>query len=169
MKRALIALLLLCTAAPLLAIEASEFAARRARLAKEIGPNGILVVFSAKPATRNGDVDYPFRQSDDLLYLTGIAQTDTTLVMVPGDPAFGEVIFARERNPQQELYTGKVLGNDEVTKISGIKNVFGAGRFRLFVNIALGGGPWPNPDVIDRIPPRATPVFSDAVRDSRAE
>ena len=168
MKRALIVLLSLA-ATSAFAIDTAEFAARRARLAKELGPNAMLVVFSAKPAIRNGDVEYPFRQSDDLLYLTGISQTDTTLVMLPGESGFSEAIFTRERNPQQELFTGKVLSNDEVTRISGIKNVFPAGRFRLFVNVALLGGPWPAPDSVDRVPPRATPAFTETVRAGRAE
>src|SRR2546430_12027341 len=114
MKRALILLSLLTTTA--YGIDAAEFAARRARLAKELGPNAMLVVFSAKPAIRNNDVEYPFRQSDDLLYLTGITQTETTLVMLPGESGLSEAIFTRERDPQRELFTGKVLSNDEVTK-----------------------------------------------------
>jgi Xaa-Pro aminopeptidase len=168
MKRLLFSLLFLL-ATPAFAIDPAEFAARRARLAHELGPNAMLVVFSAKPAIRNGDVEYPFRQSDDLLYLTGITQTDTTLVMLPGESAFSEVIFTRERNPQQELFTGKVLSNEQVTKISGIKNVFGAARFRQFVNVVLTGGSWPSPEAIERMPPRATPTFTDAVRAGRAE
>ena len=129
----------------------------------------MLVVFSAKPAIRNNDVEYPFRQSDDLLYLTGITQTETTLVMLPGESGFSEAIFTRERDPQRELFTGKVLSNDEVTKISGVKKVFAAGRFRQFVNVALLGGPWPSPDAVDRVPPRAAPLFNDALRAGRAE
>src|SRR5882762_10197238 len=168
MKRALIVLLSLA-ATSAFAIDAAEFAARRARLAKELGPNAILVVFSARPSIRNNDVEYPFRQSDDLLYLTGITQTETTLVLLPGESGFSEAIFTRERNPQAELFTGRVLPNDEVTKISGVKAVFGAGRFRPFVNIALSGAAWPNPDAVDRVPPRATPMFNDAVRAGRDE
>jgi len=168
MKRIVI-LLLSLAATSAFAIDAAEFAARRARLAKEIGPNAMLVVFSAKTAIRNGDVEYPFRQSDDLLYLTGIAQTDTTLVMLPGESGFSEVIFARERNPQLELYTGRVLSNDDVTKISGVKTVLGAGRFRQFANTALSGGAWPVPDAVERVPGRAMPAFYDAVRNGRAE
>jgi Xaa-Pro aminopeptidase len=171
MKR-IVVLLLSLAATSAFAIDAAEFATRRARLAKEIGPNAMLVVFSAKTAIRNGDVEYPFRQSDDLLYLTGIEQTETTLVMLPGESDFKEVIFTRERNPTQELFTGKVLSNDEVTKISGIKQVFGAGRARMFINsVALGGGqwPWPNPDSVERMPKRALPAFIEAVRGARAE
>src|SRR5436190_13153097 len=168
MKRALI-LLLFLAATSAFAIDAAEFAARRARLAKELGPNAMLVVFSARPAVRNGDVEYPFRQSDDLLYLTGIAQTDTTLVMLPGESGLGEAIFTRERNPQQELFTGRVLANDEVTTISGVKSVFAASRFRQFVNVALSGAAWTTPDAVDRMPGRGMPAFNDAVRAGRAE
>ena len=67
----------LSLAVPLLAqkptIDASEYAARRARLAKEIGTNAIFVAFSPRQQIRSGDQEWPFRQSDDLLYLTGIA------------------------------------------------------------------------------------------------
>ncbi len=169
MRRLMILLVLAVSWSAVAQIAPAEFAARRARLAKEIDPNAMLVVFSAKPAIRNGDVEYPFRQSDDLLYLTGIAEPDTTLVMLPGESGFSEVIFTRERNPQQELYTGRVPSAEEITKRSGIKSVFGSGRFRPFVNVALNGGAWPAPDSIERIPGRAMPAFYDALRNGKAE
>src|SRR5258705_385379 len=122
--------IVLIVATPLLAqaasrpvIDASEYAARRARLAKEIGPDTIFVAFSPKLQIRSGDQEWPFRQSDALLYLTGIAEEETTLVMVPGDPEFVEVLFVRDRNPQQEVWTGRIPPHDEITKISGIKRV----------------------------------------------
>ena len=111
-------------------IDASEYAARRARLATEIGPDTIFIAFSPKLQIRNGDQEWPFRQSDALLYLTGIAEEDTTLVMVPGDPEFAEVLFVRDRNPQQEVWTGRIPPHDEITKISGIKHIESSGRWR---------------------------------------
>src|SRR6266536_2987575 len=68
--------------ATIAAIPSSEYQARRARLAKEIGPNAMLVVFSGKPKARDMDIEYPFRQGDWMMYLTGINQPDTTLVML---------------------------------------------------------------------------------------
>jgi Xaa-Pro aminopeptidase len=143
-------------------IDATEYAARRARLAKEIGPNGLLVVFSPKQQIRSGDQEWPFRQSDALLYLTGIDGEETTLIMVPGDPEFAEVLFVRDRNPQQEVWTGRIPPHDEITKISGIKRIEPAGRWRGFLISALNGGTWPQPEQTERIPPRAMPHFADA-------
>ena len=133
MRRLITILLALVSAASLFAqtstkpsIDASEYAARRARLAKEIGPNAILVLFSAKLQIRSGDQEWPFRHSNDLLYLTGIAEEDTTLVMVPGDPDFAEVLFVRDRNPLQEGWTGRIPPHEEIMKISGKRILIGA-------------------------------------------
>ncbi|PYQ56424.1 MAG: hypothetical protein DMF58_20775 [Acidobacteria bacterium] len=41
------------------AIPASEYQARRARLAKEIGSNAMLIMFSAKPKARDLDIISP--------------------------------------------------------------------------------------------------------------
>ncbi len=173
MRRLTTILLALLAAVPLLAqkptIDASEYAARRARLAKEIGPNAIFVAFSPKLQIRSGDQEWPFRQSDDLLYLTGVAEEDTTLVMIPGDPDFAEVLFVRDRNPQQEVWTGRIPPRDEITKISGVKRVESAGRWRGFVNAAIAGGAWTSPESTERIPPRAMPNFYAAITAGSAE
>jgi Xaa-Pro aminopeptidase len=150
-------------------IDASEYAARRARLAKEIGPNAMLVVFSPKQQIRSGDQEWPFRQSDALLYLTGIDEEETTLVMVPGDPDFAEVIFVRDRNPQREVWTGRIPPHEEITKISGIKRVESSGRVQGFVASSLGGSAWSSSESTERLPPRAMPNFYGAVIAGKAE
>ncbi|MDQ3253330.1 MAG: aminopeptidase P N-terminal domain-containing protein, partial [Acidobacteriota bacterium] len=48
----------------------AELIERRARVAKEIGPNGILVLYSAEPRVYTNDVDYEYRQENNLYYLT---------------------------------------------------------------------------------------------------
>ncbi|HXA17766.1 MAG TPA: Xaa-Pro aminopeptidase [Thermoanaerobaculia bacterium] len=151
------------------AIDPSEYAARRARLAKEIGPNAMIVLFSSKLQIRSGDQEWPFRQSNDLLYLTGIAEEETTLVMVPGDPDFAEVLFVRDRNPMQEGWTGRIPPHEEITKISGIKRVESAGRWRALITSAMFGSQWPSPDSAERILPRAMPNFYSAVLAGSAE
>lgn len=151
----------------LLAIQSiapSEFAARRAEVAKQIGPNGMLVVFSAKPKVRDNDIQYPFRQSDWMLYLTGISEPETTLVILPGETDNREVVFVRDSNPRQEMWTGHIPMHGEINAASGISRVESLGRFRPFLNAAFSGG------TLDPVfYPRAMPVFYDAVRNGRAE
>ncbi len=154
---------------PIPVIDASEYAARRARLAKELGPNAIFVAFSPKLQIRSGDQEWPFRQSDALLYLTGIDEIDTTLVMVPGDPEFTEVLFVRDRDPQQEVWTGRIPPRDEITRISGMRRIESSARWRRFVAAALSGNQWPAPESTERLSPRATPHFYGAVTSGAAE
>ena len=146
------------------AIPSSEYQARRARLAKEIGPNGMLIVFSGKPKARDMDIEYPYRQSDWMLYLTGIDQPDATLVMIPTADDLREVLFVRDSNARQEMWTGHIATHDEVSARSGIAKVESAARFRPFVNAALGGGPWG-----DSTYSRAMPSFYNVVRSGNAE
>ncbi|HEY8134235.1 MAG TPA: aminopeptidase P N-terminal domain-containing protein, partial [Thermoanaerobaculia bacterium] len=164
MMRIVALLLFSAQAAVAAAIPAADYQARRARLAKEIGPNAMLIVFSAKPKARDADIEYPFRQGDSMLYLTGIDQPDATLVMLPGEKEFHEVVFVRDSNPSQEMWTGHIATHGEVTATSGISKVESAGRFRGFVNAALRGGSW------DQVfYPRAMPAFYNTVRSGQAE
>jgi len=164
MMRSAALLILSAQLAAAASIPSSEYQARRARLAKEIGPDAMLVVFSGKPKARDMDIEYPFRQGDTMLYLTGMDQPDATLVMLPGETELREVLFVRDSNPRQEMWTGHIVTHDEVTAGSGISKVESAARFRPFINAALGGGVW---DPL--FYPRAMPSFYNTVRTGNAE
>ena len=43
-------------------IAPAEYQARRAALAKSIGPDALFMAFSSEPARRTGDVDWPCRR-----------------------------------------------------------------------------------------------------------
>ena len=145
-------------------IPASEYQARRARLAKEIGPNGMLIISSARPKARDMDIDFPYRQGDSMLYLTGIDQPDATLVMLPGEADYREVLFVRDSNARQEMWTGHIATHDEVTAISGIAKVESNSRFRAFLTAAFNGTQW---DPVNY--QRAMPSFYNAARHGTAE
>lgn len=102
---------------------ASEYVARRAALVKRMGPDDILLLLSPPPSNRDGDVDWPFRQEDNLLYLTGIQEPETTLILVPGQSDLPELLLARPSKPQEEVWTGRVPTADALTAKSGVKVV----------------------------------------------
>ena len=166
---AALALATLASSAQPLAPTASEYAARRAAVAKAIGTDAMLIALSAQPARRTGDVDWPFRQEDNLLYLTGMTAPDTSLVLLPGETERRELLFALDRDPQNERWTGRILSADEVRKATGVKEVESARRLEQFVNAVLEGNGFGARGPAAYSAPPAAPAFLAAFRSGRAE
>src|SRR5207253_1762290 len=61
-----------------------DLAARRARVMERLGPDTMLILWSAPPRNYSLDIDYEYRQDSNLYYLTGLVQEDTILVLMPG-------------------------------------------------------------------------------------
>ncbi len=110
-----------------------DLAARRARLMEKLGTDTIAIVWSAPARVYSMDVDYEYRQDSHLLYLTGVAQPDTILVLIPGAKTVREVLFVREPNPMREHREGHILTRAEVSAQSGVKTVYFANNFEPFV------------------------------------
>jgi Xaa-Pro aminopeptidase len=87
-----------------------EFKRRRNQLMKMIGKGNIAIVSSSSMQTRNRDVEYPFRQDSDFLYLTGFNEPDSVLVLVPGRKHGEYILFCREKDPEQETWHGRRTG-----------------------------------------------------------
>ncbi len=105
-------------------IPQGEFARRRQRLMRALGPEAIIVVPAAHERTRNRDVEYPFRQDSDFLYLTGFPEPDAVAVLVPGRPAGEYILFCRDRDPTQETWQGRRAGPDGAMETHGAECAF---------------------------------------------
>jgi Xaa-Pro aminopeptidase len=101
------------------------FAENRRRFAAGMGGGGIAVFASNDEMPANGDAHYPFRQSSDLFWLSGVWQEDTMLVLFPGhpDPKYREVLVLVRPNALKEKWDGKRLSAEEGKAISGITTV----------------------------------------------
>ncbi len=102
----------------------SELAKRRQDAMKQIGDKAMMVLFSTEPRVYTLDVDYPYRQENNLYYLTGIKQEGATLVLIPNAKKTREILFMPERNPRAETWTGKMMSTEEARQRSGIQEVW---------------------------------------------
>ena len=109
-----------------------ELAARRKHVADAIGPNALLVMFSAEPRVYTNDVDYAFRQENNLFYLTNLNQKGATLVMVPAHRSAPEILFLPRRNAARETWTGHMYSAGEAARLSGIKEIWADSEFEPF-------------------------------------
>ena len=127
----------------------AELADRRARVAKSIGPNALLVLFSAEPRVYTNDVDYAYRQENNLYYLTHLKQAGATLVMIPGNALLPEILFVLRRNPGAETWTGHMYSAEEIAERSGIREIWEASEFEPFIAAVRNRQPYrPKPENI---------------------
>ncbi len=115
-----------------------EVKRRRVEFMQKLGPQSMIVLFSTEPKQFEGDVNYEFRQDNNLFYLAGIDQPKTTLVLMPGNQTQKEILFIAPRNPTLELWTGKLLSPEEAKAMSGIETVYESGAFETFIETVLG-------------------------------
>lgn len=117
----------------------ADLAARRAKTMEMLGPEAVLVAWSAPARVYSTDVNYEYRQESNLLYLTGLTQEETILVLVPGAKTKREVLFTREADARREHWNGHTLTPGEVTAQSGIAVVYPLSAFQPFIDGLLGG------------------------------
>jgi hypothetical protein len=110
MKRAVLAAACLAIASAAAAGPLQDdLKARRARAMERLGADAMAIFWSAPERVYSTDVNYEYRQDSNLLYLTGIDQEDTILVLTPGNAARKEVLFIREADARREHWNGHSL------------------------------------------------------------
>jgi Xaa-Pro aminopeptidase len=101
-----------------------ELKTRRHEVMKRIGDRSIMVLFSADPRVYTGDVDYPYRQENNLYYLTNIKQEGTVLVLIPGAKRTRQILFIPRRDPYNETWNGRMMSFEEARDRSGVQEVW---------------------------------------------
>jgi Xaa-Pro aminopeptidase len=67
-----------------------------------LGPESLFVHWSAPARVYSRDVDYEYRQDSDLLYLAGVDQEGTSLVLMPGNKTKKSILFVSDADPRRE-------------------------------------------------------------------
>jgi Xaa-Pro aminopeptidase len=138
----------------------AELRARRGRVMERLGPNSLLVLFSAEPRVYTNDVDYKFRQENNLYYLTALKQPNAKLVMIRGaaGPA-REVLFLPRRNPARETWDGRMYSPEEARAASGLQEIWDAREFEPFMKAVRSRLSYrPAPQAVLLAPPDARPA-----------
>jgi Xaa-Pro aminopeptidase len=102
----------------------AELRKRRAEVMKRMGDKAVMVLFSTEPRVYTNDVDYHYRQENNLYYLTGIKQNGATLILVPGAKQTREILFMPERDPRNETWNGRMMSADDARARSGVQEVW---------------------------------------------
>jgi len=84
-----------------------DFAARRARLVAQLGPNGIAILPTAPEQMRNRDADFLYRHDSYFFYLCGFTEPQAWLV-ITGDGK--STLFCQPKDLAREIWDGYRLG-----------------------------------------------------------
>jgi len=93
-------------------MDKKEFQRRRKQLMDMMGEGSIAILPAANVRMRNRDVDYPYRQDSDFFYLTGFAEPEAVMVLIPGREHGEYILFCRERDKQNEIWNGPMAGQE---------------------------------------------------------
>ena len=107
------------------------FIDNRARFVS-IMKEGPLAVFNSNDIMpTNADGLMPFRQNNDLFYLSGIDQEESIVVIFPAtkDEKHKEILFLKETSDEIAIWEGAKLTKEGASKVSGIQTVYWLSEF----------------------------------------
>ena len=102
------------------------FIKNRKNFASAMKQNSLAVFNSNDIYPISADSTIPFEQHTDILYLSGVNQEESVLVLFPDCPKenLREVLFVRETNDHIAVWEGEKLTKEAAFETSGIKTVY---------------------------------------------
>uniref|UniRef100_A0A8D0CEW7 X-prolyl aminopeptidase 3, mitochondrial n=1 Tax=Scleropages formosus TaxID=113540 RepID=A0A8D0CEW7_SCLFO len=131
----------------------TEFELRRQRLAALIATNAerlgatnsgcpVAIVLSHPIRYMTNDIPYPFHQNQEFLYLTGILEPDSALVLCCGSHEDQAILFVPRRDPARELWDGPRSGKEGAAALTGIERVHNTEELGLVLKSLKGTTVW---------------------------
>lgn len=122
-----------------LPIDSKLFIDNRKRFAAQLKPKSVAIFHSNDIMPTNADGTMLFRQNNDLLYLSGIDQEESILVLFPDahEPQYREMLFLRETNEYIAVWEGHKFTKPEARETSGIQTVYWLSDFEKILPILM--------------------------------
>lgn len=108
-----------------LSIPSKLYTQNRQRFIKRMKPQSIAIFQASPVLPENGDAVYPYKSNSDVVWLSGIVQEKTMVILYPdnADTTAREVLVIQRPNEHLEKWNGHLLTKEEATALSGIQNV----------------------------------------------
>ncbi|KAF8334979.1 peptidase M24 [Cantharellus anzutake] len=102
-------------------ISTQEYESRRASLMDGLPDNSVVVSVAAGVKFASQNIFYKFRQSSDFLYLTGLLEPESAVILEKRTSGRGYhmSLFLRERDPKKELWDGPLTGVESAASLFG--------------------------------------------------
>ncbi|NOZ01385.1 MAG: M24 family metallopeptidase [Deltaproteobacteria bacterium] len=91
--------------------------------------DGVAIFQSAPTASRNGDVEHPYRQDSDFFYLTGFEEPGAIAVLSRSGRKRTFTLFVQPNDPEMEVWTGRKAGMDGAVEKYGANEAYARTEF----------------------------------------
>jgi len=118
----------------------AEFNYRRKKLIENLEDNSCVIIHSGVSKITSEDEFYPFTPNKDFLYLTGIWQENSTLILVKALNTIRTFLFVEPYSELKEKWTGKRLTLTEASSISDIHDVYDNTTLESKIDLLLKKG-----------------------------
>ncbi len=95
----------------------------RRRLAAHMTDNEAMLFFSGESLRKTADEDFPFFTNRNFLYLTGIKQEQSALLLQKRNGLVSECLFVTKPDLEREVWTGRRFTETEINEISGVEGI----------------------------------------------
>lgn len=95
----------------------------RRRVAAHMTGNDAMLFFSGESVRKSADENFPFFTNRNFLYLTGIKQEQSALLLLKKGDLISECLFVTKPDVEREIWTGRRLTEEEINEISGVEGV----------------------------------------------
>jgi Xaa-Pro aminopeptidase len=112
-------------------IDSTLFTKNRKKFTERMQPKTLAVFNSNDIFPVSADSTMPFQQHRDILYLSGVDQEESILVLFPNasNPAHKEILFLKETSELIAIWEGEKLTKQAAFETSGIKTVYWLQQF----------------------------------------
>ena len=99
------------------------YTGNREKLASQLKPGTLALFFSGEEIRKTNDEYYPFFADRNFVYLTGIEQKQSVLLIMKDGNRVTERLYLLPGDPMAERWTGRRLKEAEAEAISGVADI----------------------------------------------
>lgn len=112
-------------------INKTLFERNRALFTAQMKPNALAVFCSNDIMPTSADGTMPFRQDSDMLWISGIDQEESRLIVFPDaqNETHKEILFLKETSELIAIWEGAKLTKEQAFEVSGVRTVYWKEQF----------------------------------------
>src|SRR5688572_12017738 len=95
----------------------------RRRVAAHMTDKEAMLFFSGESIRKTADENFPFFTNRNFLYLTGIKQEQSALLLLKKGDLLSECLFMTKPDFEQEIWTGRRFTESEINEMSGVEGI----------------------------------------------